>query len=98
MCKTGFMIRDDEVRCKVCGADGTVTPLSERRDADGDLDYAICGICVETKMDDLIGLEGEDLPALTPVAIHINRAMNVAVEQISARMIEYLDSMGEPRG
>jgi len=100
MCKTGFSIREDKVRCEVCRADGTVTPLAERQDSDGDLGYAICEICVQTGMEEALEVDSECRPVLTHdgMAAHINRATNIAVEQISARMIEYLDSMGEPRG
>ncbi len=100
MCKTGFSIREDGIRCKVCEADGSVTPLLERADNDGDLEYCLCEICEETEMEQYVDRGGEDFPVLTYeiMAVHINRATNIAVEQISARMIEYLDSMGESRG
>ncbi len=100
MCKTGFSIREDDVRCKICDADGTVTPLVERRDNDGDLAYAICEICVETDLEIYLKDKDHDRPVLTHLvmAAHVNRTTNAAVEQITARMIEYLDSMGEPRG
>ena len=98
MCKTGFGIRDDGVCCQVCGADGAVTPLAEKTYSDDDLDYAVCEICNQTGAVGM--LTDDESPVLTypRMQMHINRAMNVAVEQISARMIEYLDSMGEPRG
>lgn len=91
MCKTGFGIRDDGA-CEVCGADGAVTPLAEKPD------YAVCEICIRTGAANLLG--DDEPPVLTypRMAMHINRAMNIAVEQISARMIEYLDSMGTPQG
>ncbi len=100
MCKVGFGIRDDGIRCKVCGADSAVTPVAERSGENFDFDYAICEVCVETGMEGTIGVDAGDLPVVSSLEIlaHINRATNVAVEQISARMIEYLDSMGEPRG
>lgn len=100
MCKTGFAIREDGVCCKICGADSAVTPVAERADNDGDLAYVICEICVATGMEEFIGTDPEELPVLTHdvMAAHVNRATNVAVEQVTARMIEYLDSMGEPRG
>ena len=102
MCKTGFSIREDGIRCKVCGADSAVTPVAERSGVnfDFDFDYAICEICVETGMEETIGVGNDDRAYIRPseMQAHINRAMNVAVEQISARMIEYLDSMGGSRG
>ncbi len=100
MCKVGFGIRDDGIRCKVCGADSAVTPVAERSGENFDFDYAICEVCVETGMEETVGVGLSDRAHLmsSQMQAHINRATNVAVEQISARMIEYLDSMGEPRG
>ena len=100
MCKTGFGIRDDGIRCKVCGADSAVTPVAERSGENFDFDYAICEVCVETGMEETIGVDPGDVQYISPrdLKAHINRATNIGVEQMSARLIEYLDFMGEPRG
>lgn len=95
MCKTGFAVRDDGVLCRGCGAASSVTPLMEKADGDGDMHYAICEICIQTGMEGLIEGGEANLPVLSNrrMMFCINRAINVAVEQISARMIEYMDSI-----
>lgn len=96
MCKPsdGYEIRDGGAVCVCCGADGAVTSLAEVREdhVDGGGEFHLaCEICVETHaFEFMMGVA----PVLTydVMTAHVNQALNIAVEQISARLIEYGDA------
>lgn len=95
MCKPsdGYRICEEKARCWVCEADGAVTPL---RDLKGEKleGNRVCEICDSTCGYHPAAEPEENFPVLTyrVMVAHVNQALNIAVEQISARLIEYGDA------